>query len=607
MTVHMIPSLFAAFAFAVSAASGAEGRVWDLASVRIVPADKPSERDNRAVCELASHVEGISGRKPTDGGRFSFRYAKPDDAPTPKPFEGFYRIEGDTVWFWGDTLFATYLFLEKELGVVWAWAGDDGTVLPRSAKIPLSESKTVRWYPPLAKTSFRNYPGRRRIKPGRGKPPKELEVSDEEMRRRYKDRKLWRERHRIADRVKFACGHAFTNWWGRFGAEHPEYFCEIDGERGYTGRFGSPRTMLLCVSNEAVVDRIISEWEAEGCGEYLNVCENDGIYYCQCKSCRQLDAEHPADGNLPSSVTDRYVNFWNRIAAKARLKRPDVKVVTYIYANYRNPPARERFAHPENMLCGIVPSILDNARSDLDAWRGAGLRHFYLRPNYHVYGGAIPRGYEKYIYDDFHYDLSRGLYGVDYDAGPDRYVLALESYVTARMITDPETSFEKICGEFYSAYGAAASAVRRYYERVREVGEKARLGYIALNADHSKLLDDSQLSFTKMFTYGRSEAELAFERDILGSALGDKTLDKVSRRRLEALFVRADHAVHWFRFISAIEDDSLDAVRFGRELVEFRIKNKRFLPDDYGAVFCGYYTGEFRAWQKLGGLDKCMR
>jgi hypothetical protein len=73
------------------------------------------------------------------------------------------------------------------------------------------------------------------------------------------------------------------------------------------------------------------------------------------------------------------------------------------------------------------------------------------------------------------------------------------------------------------------------------------------------------------------------------------------------LFVRADHAVHWFHFISAIEDDSPDAVRFGRELVQFRIKNKRFLPDDYGAIFCGYWTGELRAWRKIGGLDKCMR
>ena len=33
---------------------------------------------------------------------YRFVFEKPADAPAPGPFESHYRVDGDTVWFWGD-------------------------------------------------------------------------------------------------------------------------------------------------------------------------------------------------------------------------------------------------------------------------------------------------------------------------------------------------------------------------------------------------------------------------------------------------------------------------------------------------------------------------
>ena len=201
-----------------------------------------------------------------------------------------------------------------------------------------------------------------------------------------------------------------------------------------------------------------------------------------------LDAPLPGEGRF-DHMTDRYVNFWNRIARKARAIRPDVMLVAYAYSRYRKAPRRERIEHPDNMLFGFVPSIMDDAMAELAKWRARGLAHFFLRPNYHHYVGTIPRGLERYLYNNFHDCLKAGMTGVDYDAGVVRHVMNIEYYVTARMMADPELPFETICAEFYAGYGPAAADVRRYFETVRAHGEKARDEFCRLRAMNVRVLD----------------------------------------------------------------------------------------------------------------------
>ncbi len=55
-----------------------------------------------------------------------------------------------------------------------------------------------------------------------------------------------------------AYGHAFTDWWKKYGAEHPEWFQLVNGQRGPTKPGGS---YSMCVSNPEFQHKIVELWK----------------------------------------------------------------------------------------------------------------------------------------------------------------------------------------------------------------------------------------------------------------------------------------------------------------------------------------------------------
>ena len=556
--------------------------------------------------ELKTHLRLAVGSGAPEG--WTFKFERPAGASEAAEFESLYRIDGKTVWFWGDdrgagrqqrwgTLFAVELFAEKELGIVWMWPGEDGTVCRRRKRLELKGPRTETFRPPLEKSEFRNYSKAKTFRQWEGFAPKALRtITEEGCAQGYADRDIWLKRHRLQDRMRAGYGHAFTDWRVRFLKTHPEYLNlhARTGERGWVGT--APAAFVkLCTANEDVVDQIVADWCARGTNAYLNVCENDGSFYCECDRCRAKDADLPGETPNRDHLADRYVDFWNRIARKATAIRPDVTLIAYAYSDYRFAPRRTRILYPDNMLFGFVPSIMDDCEAEFAKWRDMGMRHFFLRPNFHCYWGTIPRGLERWLYDNFHTCLRLGMIGVDYDSNLGRYPMHLESYVTARMIADPKGRFEDFCNDFYRAYGAAAPAVKRYYEAVRADGERS-LALLDARRTNGNLLDDSQLSLQ---TAGRTEEGLTAQLTMLREALKDPALDATSRARLEDLAVRARHAVLGYRFLaSASDSDRLEAN--GRRLLEFRKTAVKHLPDDYGALFSTHYGEEGPLWNRVG-------
>ena len=583
---------------------GAETVTWDLRDACVVGQTVTNDAQRAAVEDLELHLGLVSGARPGKTGRFRFVVGRPEGEPEPARNDSFYEIRGDSVYFWGDdegmksrphhgSLFAVSLFLEKELGVTWAWPGDDGIVAPRRTSVVLPAQKRAHYTPPLVKSEFRKFYKMRNAAKFNHLVPRELRADEAAIERGFADRTRWLLRHRLQDREDFWYGHAFTDWQPKYLKTHPDYLAmNADGTRGV--KRGDPKYVKLCVSNPAVVDLIVGKWAKGGCPKYFNVCENDGHGYCQCPNCLALDV--PAEGQPRlGHVTDRYVDFWNRLAAKAVALRPDVVLVAYAYANYRFPPRKLKLACPDNMLLGFVPSFLDDFEGDTAKWQAAGMRHFFLRPNFHCDWGVVPRGLERWLYDNFHRGLAFGMIGVDYDANLGRTSMTLESYVTARMIADPKGHFEDFCNDFYRAYGAAAPAVKRYYEAVRADGERS-LALLGARRTNGNLLDDSQLSLQ---TAGRTEEGLTAQLTMLREALKDPALDATSRARLEDLAVRARHAVLGYRFLASASDpDRLEAN--GRRLLEFRKTAVKHLPDDYGALFSTHYGEEGPLWNRVG-------
>ena len=616
------------FAGIAAAAFCANAAMFDLATAKVeIKGGNPTCR--LAAEELERHLGLIAGSGESGGPSKAASNPsaivtfvvgeRPDGTPEPAPFESFARVCGDKVHFWGDdamrgitqskgTLFAVYEFLDRALGVRWVHPGDDGIVAPQRRTVELKDGAEWRFKPPFALNSIRIGSLRRfDEKAVNATLPEGLWTTRAIAERQHADQERWRDRMREISFDRFAYGHAFTDWQDRYLDTHPEYLgmdpkygIKEKGYRGLPPRLAS--RFKFCLSNPDVPDLIIDDWKKRGAPKYLNVCPNDGTPgFCQCENCLKLDTRKPGEAFL-DHLTDRYVWFWNRLAEKARAVRPDVKLIAYIYGYYRHPPRRERVEHPDNFIFGIVPALTDDYMAIYGAWRKAGMKHFFLRPNYRCYSAVFPRGLERYLYDNFRDSLASGMMGVDYDGCP-RPVTDFEYYVIASLSAHPDKAFETIADEFYSQFGAAAGEARAYYEGIRERSRKSRASFVARVMDDNRhVQDDSELA--KYAVLGHTLADL--EMDIAKLKPGfAKQLLPVERARLSALALRAEHALLTLRFLAASKragkagKTALAAA--AKALHDFRVKNLHALGDE-AASWYSKRNSEIGAWRKAGYL-----
>ena len=609
----------------------AAARARDLSRVRIdAPDAAADEWKARAVEELKTHLAAKAGSQVVPDAPFRFVFGKPADAPPPRPFESRYRLDGDTVWLWGDdggpdeiwdwgddrgretlrhkgSLFAVSLFAEEQLGMKWVWPLDDGVVVKPDSRPVLPAFAEGSFVTEMAKGRIRNYEAytpytRKQVE---SLMPPGLYEDEAAYPVGYGDRWRWQWRMRLQDREFFTYGHAFTDWWDRFHETHPEFlnYHVADGTRGWTGS-AAKRSIKLCVSNPAVADQAVADWMAAGTNRYFNVCENDGTCWCECDACRALDVPATTPEQLAANkapLADRYVTFWNRVAERAVKVRPDVQLTAYVYSAYRFPPKKARIEHPDNMVCGFVCNETDDGAGMVRAWQQAGMKKFFFRPNHLHFIGTIHRGLERYFYRQFRELLSLGMIGCDYDANVNRAVTAFEFYTLARVIADPTLDFERIAADYYSAYGAAAPEVRRYYEAVRETGEAARDRAQRERLESPEFFAEARKALPRTQEFGRSEEELLAKKAILDEAVarhaaaGD--LSAVEARRLANLALQAEHGVLTYRFLVSVEDMPVAEMKArAKALNDFRVRHKADLPDLYTKVY-RIWWGEIRYWK----------
>jgi hypothetical protein len=139
----------------------------------------------------------------------------------------------------------------------------------------------------------------------------------------------------------------------QYGAEHPEYFALINGERMLNVGGGGPEP---CTTNPDVVrivtEAVLAELRAHPDWENISVSQNDNDLYCQCQRCATINAreESPMGANL---------FLVNAVADAVAKEFPGVKVGALSYWYTRKPP---RFMRPlENVqiqLCSIESSIV---------------------------------------------------------------------------------------------------------------------------------------------------------------------------------------------------------------------------------------------------------
>ena len=422
--------------------------------------------------------------------------------------------EVDKIWSVAlrGTLYAVYDFLENEMDVKWLWPGPTGEVVPKRDAFRIG-GISRRGVEPLEERFYFWFYGRNKVKIGF------TSDSAAEAFLRAQDKLQIRQRH--GTRISFRTGHAFGHWWEKYHEKHPEYFNLLPNGKRMPHR--APSICTMCVSEPGVRRQLVEEWRSWWEKEskmrharlpWVNCCENDAAALCTCERCRSWDGPDPRFEKCPywngslaadfdekwlgkkftfglsaggrwtitkeppsdefaASLSDRYVHFYNNVAAEAKKYNPEAKAIGYAYVNYIEPPLKTHVG-PDTVIIFVPRSYFPydeeesaTFRRQWGGWAKMGATRMVYRPNYMLAGGNHPIDMSRRILDDFAFAYTNGMFACQQDSITGAWsAQAMHLYAMTRAMRDPLRGYEKARADMLSGFGKAADAVNRYFDKV---------------------------------------------------------------------------------------------------------------------------------------------
>jgi hypothetical protein len=327
----------------------------------------------------AAREAGLSAAElPLDGFRLVTRgsdlFIVGRDGPAPEP-EAMGRVSRGT-------LFGTYDFLERVLGVRWLLPGEWGEDIPKHPSLQI---------PPLSVTDAPDFTIRG--------------LSDIQERRPAggkgaSDVREWALRQRIpslTDGPTIQRAHS----WGDYGMpdvlKHHSEYAAVNGD---------PRK--FCTSNadavRAFADGVIRWFDTHPEQRSASISPSDGGGFCQCDRCRARVVPDPHGTPSYSLVI---LDFYNEVARQVAAKFPDRVLAGYMYYNYLYPPDNPPRVEPNVWLVwaplnyygwGLQkPAYRQEFPRVLAGWRGVTPRliyHDYSTWMRALNGTPLPPGFD---------------------------------------------------------------------------------------------------------------------------------------------------------------------------------------------------------------------
>ena len=251
----------------------------------------------------------------------------------------------------------------------------------------------------------------------------------------------------------------------RYFKRHPEYYALLDGERVAC----SPHRGQLCTSNPQVaviMARKIIRYMDENPGEIVPISPNDNNDFCECPDCQALDVK-------PGQLADRLVHFYNQVAAIVEQKHPDRKMTFLAYANYTEPPVREKpHRNLIPQICRIEPYSYGISEDRLEKLIQGWCRLSPTVSTYEYVGDWRWFGFYPMLRD---FQRSLQVYkrcGVDIVAAechPHWATQGLNVWVAQRLLWDCDQDLNTLIADYCKGmYHAAAEPIVRFFNALED-------------------------------------------------------------------------------------------------------------------------------------------
>jgi len=278
-------------------------------------------------------------------------------------------------------------------------------------------------------------------------------------------------------------GHSFYQLLPaeEFGREHPEYFCEIDGQRRALQTLDSIHDLQPCLSSPEVLhivtERVREQLASNPGSKFVIVGQNDNQYYCRCAQCQAIDERE-------GSPMGALLTFVNAVADAVAKKHPDVLVGTLAYQYSRQPPRIVK-PHPNVYIqlctieCCTIHPIADphcprnvKFQKDIVAWSKIcdriGIWNYLT--NFSSYMSPCPnlRSLEANV-RLFAANQVKGLFMQAVYDTPAGELSDLRNYLIGCMLWDPNRNARQWMNEFIDLYyGQAGDPIRSYLDTLHD-------------------------------------------------------------------------------------------------------------------------------------------
>lgn len=337
---------------------------------------------------------------------------------------------------------AAYRFLES-IGCRWLFPNETWHVMPKAPRLQVELNETDR--PAILARRIWYGWGNFSDAANPGKP--------------QRDYQLWARRNRMASSFEVSAGHAWENLIHsnkKLFEEHPEYRALVKGKR---------QGLQLCVSNPAVkqlaVDHTLAHFKRHPDADMASMEASDGGDHCECGDCKKL-----------GTISNQVFGLANHVAKAIQQHYPGKMVGVLAYNQHSEPPD---FDLEPNVYVQLTAGFTTGRYTYdqlLDLWpkRSRNLGFYDYFSVWAWDRDLLPGGRganTHYITDQIRKYHQRGATSIDAESG-NNWGPHGRGYVLAnRLMWNPGADPQVILNDFHDkAFGPAAEAVRRYYDRL---------------------------------------------------------------------------------------------------------------------------------------------